>query len=199
MGFAVTLIATPAGQRDALLGTARATVTGTNDAELSSPVSAGLVGDHFVIWRNMRAFKGYDLPDGRALSRGGADVLVLHVVDTAGAQELGFYRDGQEVWTVTYSEQNPDFLASTGTPPHDPQAIVAELQAADDQADDDVDATVYYGGEVPGLIFQRIVGANHETIDADGFCALSGDLPLTGAQITPMPAPSSRKPWWKFW
>lgn len=204
MGFAVTLIAVSAEKRDAFLGAAGVTETGEAAPYPTKPVSAGCVGDHYVIWRNMRDFRSFELPDGKALSRCGAQVLVLHVVDTVGAQELGCYENGEELWTITFNEVNPDMLASTGSPPLDPMQIVKELHAEDPDPEDgdSVDLVVYYGGEVPGRVFAKLVGRNHETLYDNSFVGLSGDLPCTSEQITKYPDPQQGEPkrkWWKFW
>ncbi len=205
MGFAVTLIAVPVEKRDALLEAGGIVVTPTLDADLAAPISAGKVGSHFILWYNMRAFDGYDLPDGRALSRRGADVLVLNVVDTAGAQELAFYSEGEEVWTVSFSDINADLLGSTGSPPFEPMEILLELAEKDTDplVMDEIEQVVCYGGEVPGRIFERIVGFYHEEFMPNGFSVVAGDLPLTSEQISKAPdIPAQvavKKPWWKFW
>lgn len=207
MGFAVTLIAAPVGQRDALLASAGVSVTAETDPDLGAPLSAGNIGGHFVIWRNMRAFRSFDLPDGAALSRDGREVMILNVVDTAGAQDLRCYRDGPKVWGVAFSEIYDPMLHVTGPVPVDATAMVTELQAADADSDAEDDPVVYYGAEVPGRVFERLVGAHHERMPlTEPFRTLSGDLPLAedptaedarAALVTP--STGSSRPWWKIW
>lgn len=196
MGFAITLIATPVQQRDALLAASGVGVSDTPDPDLSQPVSAGVVGDHFVIWHNLRSYKAWKEPDPVAMTQG-AEGLFLTIVDTAGAQVLSSYKSGSKVWSVSFTETNDNFLASEGPVPIDPMDMVKELAAEHPELADE-DPTVTFGENVPAQIFERLTGFRYDGDTAVEFFKLTGDLPQFSPSSNTVDG-IQKKPWWKFW
>ena len=201
MGFSVTLAAVPLETRDAFLADAGVTVTDQADPEASEKISAAEVGEYFVVWRNLRMVPLHAEPDWPGLSQV-APVHVLDVVDSAGAQMLTYYEDGEERWVIEASDLHEDFLGITGAPPHDidavRQRIIDEMRDRVPKAPrDEADELIASNSELPARVFNDIVGCNHEDNPLPGLHALSGDLPVlsvTGKRKDP-----NAKPWWKFW
>ncbi len=200
MGYAVTLAVVPLERREAFLADAGVTVTDRLDPHAEAPLSAGEVRAFFLIWRNLRMVPLQSEPDWPGLSRV-APLHVLDVVDSAGAQMLTYYENGEERWVIEGSDMHEDFLGITGVPPHDidavRQRIIDEMRERFPDVPEDPDEVAAYNTEIPARVFSDITGFNHEDGPFEGLHALSGDVPLlsmSGKRKDP-----NAKPWWKIW
>lgn len=204
MGFSVTFAAVPLAERDAFLGAAGVQVTDTTDPDGQALIAAAEYRGHFLIWRNLRAAPTFKEPDWPALSQA-ASIVVLDVVDTAGAQVLRGFESGTEVWEVSFQDQNDDLLAVRGAVPFDVEAKRQQLRAEhlerfpEDAAEDDDDLVAGYGMAIPSRLFEDLTGLYYEDGPPEGLCALSGDLPLVKLSWTGERKDPAAKPWWKFW
>ena len=201
MGFSVTIAAVSLLKKDAFLDAASLQVTDKTDPEGEALLSATIFGDHFLMWRNLRAAPMFSEPDWAALSQA-APVSVLDVVDTAGAQVLRGFENGAQRWEVSFQDSNENLLAIVGTPPFNVAAKrealrVEHLKRYPEDMDEDDDSLVAgYGMEIPSRLFEDMTGIYYEDGPPDGLHVLSDDLPQVKLSWSGKP---QDKPWWKFW
>ena len=69
MGFSVTIAAVSLLKKDAFLDAVSLQVTDKTDPEGEALLSATIFGDHFLMWRNLRAAPMFSEPDWAALSQ----------------------------------------------------------------------------------------------------------------------------------
>ena len=204
MGFSITCVAVATKDQEAFLGAAGVSLTETPDPDGASLIAGAVWQDHFLIWRNLRAAPLTKEPDWIGLSQA-VPLIVLDVVDTAGAQMVRCYEGGEEVWTVSYMDDNEDLLAVEGDVPVDVAAIQKGLRdnwlAAhpEDVTAPDEELVAGYGMELPARVFEELTGFYYEDGVPEDMRTLSGDLPLVKLGWDGKRKDPSDKPWWKFW
>ena len=204
MGFSISCVAVAAKDQEAFLSAAAVSLTDTPDPDGASLIAGAVWRDHFLIWRNLRAAPLTKEPDWIGLSRT-VPLIVLDVVDTAGAQMVRAYQDGQEIWTVSFMDDNEDLLAVEGPVPVDIPALKARLRAAwladfpDDASLDEAELAIAYSTALPSRVFEEITGFYYEDGAPEGMHTLSADLPLVKLGWDGKRKEPSDKPWWRFW
>lgn len=181
MGYAITLVATPASGVQALLGLTRLKIS-AEPAPMGSLLSAKKMGSQVIFWRNHSADPSAKYIDFAKLSET-APLLVLDIVDSVGSQSLVYFDKGQEIWSVSFSQDHEDYLAITGNVPVDMERITKEAMGADGKAGED---RVLYVAQTPALVFRDLTGFAYDEQSNAPFRAIEGDFP-------------SPKKWWKFW
>ena len=183
MGYDLTLIATPSTRLEALLRAAGLKVSENLAVDGETLLSIGKVGTYAVFWRDNHVSPISTPIDFQKLSDV-APLLVLDIVDAAGGQGVAYYDNGTEIWSVSFSADDADFLVTTGEIPVDMERLTRE--AASKANASPGEETVLYADQTPALIFLELTGFGHDQSDRSKFRVVEGDF-------------VSAKKWWKFW
>jgi hypothetical protein len=175
MGFNITLFACGIGSRDALLAAFSLGLTDIEDEINEAPFSAGISGEHFVIWQNTSQSSDITLAKLIAVSRA-VCFLKLDISETAMACVMAEYRGGTEEWVACCDAGQGQSVELSGKVPERVKSFVQshQLFGTEDEFEILPDA------------FKDLTGFRYDEL-SDGrqfFQALEGQ---------------QHKPWWQFW
>jgi hypothetical protein len=202
MGFNVSLLACPAGQKDRLLAAFGWAETDEPDEWQEAPRSCGIVGGHFIVWEN---WSQVEPADETMVARASvhADILALFLSETTMWSQAACYKTGAMHWQVTHvGEEDRHHIEVIPTAP---DAWPAILQDVTDRSRADTEEVDHMFDAAPAL-FAALTGFAHDRDFDVVFRRLAesgapGLAELSGARAAPVlqGLGKPRKSFWKFW
>lgn len=182
MGQRASIIATPAAQADALLAALHLARSDEPDPDNHQPFSCGILGDHFILWRNWRKARPHGPFPHADLTRASGQVplLVLDVCETTMSSCLRRFVGGRLCWGAEANDGDEKPQSVTGPVPEQIAQAAAENRAAQ-AADPDVSDF-----EVPVRAFELLTGHRYDAVDDVAYVTVRSTLP-------------PRRPFWKLW
>ena len=156
------------------------------------PISGGAIpGGWFIV-----AYGRYEGPFFAEDVSRDCEVVEVNIVESAGFWSAAYWKNGEEVWRVTESQESEE-LSVEGSPPASLDGARRRFRDASAAFERGEEVETEWLQNVPLVLAQELTGFFHDRIP-------NTDPPahfevLESLAPPPPPPPPPKKPWWKPW